>query len=104
MKGLLLAAPLLVTLCCAPQDRSGAGNPASQHCADNGGQLSIVRSNAGDTGYCLFPDASVCDEWAFFRGDCGKGQCITRCVPGQAGAESIRLDCQGTAVGYGCPL
>ena len=24
----------------------------------------------GTVGYCLFPDDSECEEWAFFRGEC----------------------------------
>jgi len=22
---------------------------------------------------CVFPDGSICDEWAYFRGDCSSG-------------------------------
>lgn len=27
----------------------------------------------GAYGVCVFPDGSECDEWAFFRGECGPG-------------------------------
>ena len=34
----------------------------------------LARSTAADgsqSGICVFPDGSTCDEWAYFRGECG---------------------------------
>ena len=45
-------------------------NPASVHCADEGGKLEIRDEAGGQVGYCMFPDGSECEEWAFFRGEC----------------------------------
>ena len=48
-------------------------NPASKYCADQGGKLDIRDEAGGQAGYCLFPDGSECDEWAYFRGECVPG-------------------------------
>lgn len=47
-------------------------NPASVYCTQNGNQLEIVTAADGSqSGLCVFPDGSTCDEWAYFRGECG---------------------------------
>jgi Tol biopolymer transport system component/putative hemolysin len=52
----------------------GIANPASQHCLDQGGTLSIEeRSDGGQFGVCYFEDNYQCEEWAMFRGDCPVG-------------------------------
>jgi putative hemolysin len=51
----------------------GLPNPASQFCADQGGELEIREEAEGQVGICIFPDGSECDEWAFFRGECAPG-------------------------------
>jgi putative hemolysin len=48
-------------------------NPASVFCADQGYELEIREEAAGQVGYCLFPDGTECEEWAFFNGDCAPG-------------------------------
>ncbi|MCP4211870.1 MAG: DUF333 domain-containing protein, partial [Halieaceae bacterium] len=60
---------------CAPgdQDNIGMPNPASVHCEDEGGKLEIRDEAGGQVGYCLFPDGSECEEWAYFRGECAPG-------------------------------
>ena len=47
-------------------------NPASANCIKNGGKLSIDDNPEGQIGMCTFPDGTVCEEWAYFRGDCQK--------------------------------
>jgi hypothetical protein len=47
-------------------------NPASVYCEQNGNKLEIRTANDGSqSGICVFPDGSTCDEWAYFRGECG---------------------------------
>jgi putative hemolysin len=45
-------------------------NPASQFCVEQGYELEMREEAGGTVGYCLFPDGSECEEWAFFRGEC----------------------------------
>ena len=47
-------------------------NPASVYCEQQGNKLEI-RTAADDSqsGVCVFQDGSTCDEWAYFRGECG---------------------------------
>jgi putative hemolysin len=47
-------------------------NPASVYCKEQGYRNEIRTTDDGSqTGYCIFPDGSECDEWAFYRGECG---------------------------------
>jgi putative hemolysin len=47
-------------------------NPASVYCEQNGNTLEIRTADDGSqSGVCVFPDGSTCDEWAYFRGECG---------------------------------
>lgn len=51
----------------------GLPNPASKYCEDQGFKLEMRTDAQGTTGYCIFPDGTECEEWAFFRGECGPG-------------------------------
>lgn len=47
-------------------------NPASVYCEQNGNKLEIVTAADGSqNGRCVFPDGSACDEWSYYRGECG---------------------------------
>ena len=71
---------ITLTACAAPQTGTpqapvGIANPASVHCEENGGTLEIRTAEDGSqSGYCTFADGSVCEEWAFFRGECKPGE------------------------------
>jgi len=46
-------------------------NSASVYCKQNGNTLEIQTADDGSqSGVCIFPDGSTCDEWAYFRGEC----------------------------------
>ena len=67
----------LVTLagCSLGVQKSGMANPASEYCAEQGGKVEIRKDAQGNEyGMCLFDDGSQCEEWAFYRGDCKKGE------------------------------
>jgi putative hemolysin len=47
-------------------------NPASAHCVEQGFRSEIrTIADGSQTGVCIFPDGSECDEWAYYRGECG---------------------------------
>jgi putative hemolysin len=47
-------------------------NPAAAYCQEQGYTLEIrTNSDGGQYGVCIFSDGSECDEWAFYRGECG---------------------------------
>lgn len=47
-------------------------NPASVYCEGHGYRLEIrTAADGSQSGVCIFPDGSGCDEWAYFRGECG---------------------------------
>lgn len=58
----------------APVDvpQASMPNPASLYCEQNGNKLEIRTADDGSqSGICIFPDGSACDEWAYYRGECG---------------------------------
>jgi len=47
-------------------------NPASVYCEEQDGRVEIrTAADDGQYGVCIFADGSECDEWAFYRGECG---------------------------------
>jgi putative hemolysin len=79
-----LAISIVLTSCTSPQtpptpapvstdtSQPNMPNPASAYCEEQGYRLEIrTAADGSQTGYCIFPDGSECDEWAYFRGECG---------------------------------
>jgi hypothetical protein len=54
---------------------TGAANPASAHCAAQGGRTEIVDGPRGQSGICIFDDGSRCEEFRFLRGSCKPKSC-----------------------------
>ena len=60
-----------------PTSEPNMPNPASVFCDQHGGKLEIVTAADGSQGgICIFPDGSMCDEWAYFRGECKPGDSL----------------------------
>lgn len=53
-------------------EKVGMANPASVYCAQSG-YKSEPRTKLKGNQYraCVFPDGRECEEWAFFRSECG---------------------------------
>ena len=63
--------PTTVPVQTEPQN-AGMANPASVYCEEQGNKLEIrTAADRSQSGVCIFPDGSECDEWAYFRGECG---------------------------------
>jgi putative hemolysin len=63
---------MALTACTAGQAQAGMPNPASVYCTQKGNKLEIrTASDGSQSGVCVFPDGSTCDEWAYYRGECG---------------------------------
>ncbi|BCG86467.1 hypothetical protein MesoLj113c_25770 [Mesorhizobium sp. 113-3-9] len=46
----------------------GMANPASVHCGEIGGRLTMRKDKAGNEyGFCRLPNGRLCEEWALFR-------------------------------------
>ncbi|NTV23255.1 MAG: DUF333 domain-containing protein [Nanoarchaeota archaeon] len=78
----------------------GMANPASVYCVKRGGSLEIIDEPEGQVGYCTLPDGTVCEEWAYFRGECGSSEGPI-CGNGicEEGEGSSGQDCK---LGYDC--
>jgi putative hemolysin len=74
---------MALAACAAPQTQAPGSaatgtaqanipNPASVYCERNGNKLEIrTTADGSQSGICVFPDGGTCDEWAYFRGECG---------------------------------
>jgi len=89
-----------------PDPGAGIANPASEHCINEGGRLEIRHEAGGDVGYCIFPNGAVCEEWAYFHGECDWGDAgdpspgeLSAFCSGEGGTYSERVE-HGSTVGY----
>jgi putative hemolysin len=58
-------------------DNVGMANPASVYCINQSGKLDIRSDEQGNQyGVCVFDDGSECEEWKYFRGECGMGESL----------------------------
>lgn len=72
MIGIMLFSPNIARESCAAEKVEMA-NPASVFCVESGYTLEIrTNPHGGQYGVCIFPDKKECEEWAFFRNECGK--------------------------------
>ena len=63
---------IALTSCASPQTPAGLPNPASAYCEQNGNKLEIRTALDGNqSGACVFLNGDACDEWAYYRGECG---------------------------------
>lgn len=69
-------AVLSLTACALAEDERtpiGPGNPSSAYCQQAGFTLSASVNDAGvEAALCNFADGGACEEWAFFRAECGQ--------------------------------
>jgi putative hemolysin len=66
----------------SPTPQANMPNPASVYCEQQGGRLDIVTAADGSqSGVCVFPDGSQCDEWAYYRGECKPGDTQVKPAP-----------------------
>jgi len=82
------------------------GNPATEYCIEQGYEPEIrTNPDGSQTGYCVFPDGSECEEWAFYRGECqppetecsADGDCVPAqcCHPTDCVKKELKPDCTG---------
>ena len=102
----LLSLALGLLAACAPPQTAPAAkpivnqaqlaNPASEYCIQQGGKLEIRKDDQGNEyGVCIFEDGNECEEWAFFRGECGANYAknLTLNVVEAANlAETVQID------------
>ncbi len=51
--------------------KTSLANPASVYCEEHGGELEIREGDEGQFGVCKLSNGVECEEWAFYRGECG---------------------------------
>lgn len=58
-------------------------NPASVYCEEQGGTVTIVETDEGQVGICVFDDGRECEEWAYYR----RGECLPGTAPAMVTVE-----------------
>ncbi len=75
---LILIGVLTIAACggkAAQNGQPNLPNPASVYCEEKGGKLDIrTAADGSQQGFCILPDGTECDEWAYYRGECGASQ------------------------------
>jgi putative hemolysin len=79
----ILTTILILTSCTSPQTPPTTApvstdilyvevaNPAAAYCVEQGFKNEIRTATDGSqSGVCIFPDGSECDEWTYFHGEC----------------------------------
>jgi hypothetical protein len=64
-----------------PDACTRCGNPAALNCEAHGGTVHFVEGFDGQYAVCHFADGGQCEEWAFYRGECQPGDCLTWTPP-----------------------
>lgn len=72
--GLLLS--MTITACIVEKlpatSEAEIANPASVYCTEQGNKHEIrTAADGSQFGVCIFADKTECNEWAYFRGECG---------------------------------
>ena len=77
-------------------------NPASVYCKQQGNKLEIrTAADGSQSGVCVFPDGSTCDEWAYFRKECGPvaQKSPTPAIVGKATSKQVVVTREENAIG-----
>jgi len=62
----------------SPTPEANIPNTASVYCEQQGNTLEIrTAADGSQSGVCIFPDSSECDEWAYYRGECASARQIS---------------------------
>ena len=65
-----IIAAIIYTVATENTATTQVANPASVNCIEKGGKLSIIDKPEGQVGMCTLSDGTICEEWAYFRGEC----------------------------------
>ncbi|MCX6745663.1 MAG: DUF333 domain-containing protein [Candidatus Parcubacteria bacterium] len=71
----------------------GIANPAAVKCIQDGGVSEPYKTAGGEAALCVFKDKSICEEWAYFRGECQVGKCFKECDQVGTGKEGWYNSC-----------
>jgi pimeloyl-ACP methyl ester carboxylesterase/putative hemolysin len=72
----VLLAIAVLTACSKADNTAEAGlpNPAAVYCQEQGHRHEIrTDADGSQYGVCILADGTACDEWAYYRGECGPG-------------------------------
>ncbi len=71
----------------------GLANPAAVKCVEDRGELESYTTPAGEAALCVFEDNSICNQWAYYRGECEPGECFKVCKQIGTSMEGWYISC-----------
>lgn len=82
MRNIIVALLVIMASACVSEteENTQLANPASVFCDRQGYTLEIRDGEGGQSGFCVFDDGTECEEWAFFRGECGQDKVKVECA------------------------
>jgi putative hemolysin len=95
---MLIALVFLIGCTAKKETNTQIANPASVFCEQEGGTLKIVDQENGQVGMCTLKDGTICEEWAYYRGECPAKEATTSgqekhyCTPEQKKAEICTME------------
>lgn len=78
----------------------GLANPAAVKCIKDGGVSEPYQTPGGEAALCVFPDKSICEEWAYFRSECQVGKCFKKCAAIGSKSEGWYNSCTNELIVY----
>jgi putative hemolysin len=79
---------------------SQIANPAAVKCQEDGGNAEAYQTAGGEAALCVFKDKSICEEWAYFRGECKMGKCLKECQQTGTRSEGWYNSCTKELIKY----
>ncbi|NCV63930.1 MAG: DUF333 domain-containing protein [Betaproteobacteria bacterium] len=67
-------------------------NPAAVACASAGGISMKTYDSKGEHSMCQLPSGQVCEEWAFFKGECPSSDSAPSTPPAKPAAPNTASD------------
>ena len=74
-RGVWAVASVCTSMACVAHDFAASehlamANPAAVACASAGGTSVKTYTDKGEQSWCKWPSGQMCEEWAFFKGEC----------------------------------
>lgn len=96
---ILLVIVICVLINLNNKEQTQIANPASVYCTSQGGKLDLINNENGSYGMCTLANGQVCEEWAYFRGECGNSNLSEDSCTVDTDCVKVQTGCCGCNMG-----